>query len=870
MSNDITHSDSSQRTLTLGIPEVALVVLIGTSSSGKTTFAHQHFLPSEVLSSDKCREMVCDDENSLEASADAFEVLHFIAEKRLRRGLLTVVDATNVQEKARSALVGLARRNHVLPVAIVLDVEEEISLGRHKDRSNRNFGAHIIQKQARNLKKSLKKLRREGFRKIHILNGQAEVDAVEVERTLLYPNKKALTGPFDLIGDVHGCCDELEELLENLGYQRTLRETPGPGGYLYRWHHRAGRKAIFVGDITDRGPRNLHALELVAQMVADNEALCVCGNHDEKFLRALQGKKVKLNHGLEETWAEIEALDQESKRQFKDLAQEFLEGLISHYVLDEGRLVVAHAGLREDYHGRASGKVRSFALYGETTGEKDQFGLPVRLDWALRYTGNALVVYGHTPVAAPRWMNRTVNIDTGCCFGGALTALRYPEEETISVPAREMYKKPGRPIISEATKLTLLDLGRFLETHRIDTELIKRISIQAGQTAAAIEVMSRFAVDPRWLIYLPPTMSPTETSQEPGYLERPEEAFAFYRKQGLSRVICEEKHMGSRAIVVVCRDDKVPSVRFGFSEEYRRLGRIYTRTGRPFFPDQTQEDALLQRLRDTLTATGFWEEFQTSWACIDTELMPWSFKARSLLKNQYAAVGAAATLSLTASQKALARAAQRGLAVQDLTTLIDSRATSIDAYKEAYGHYCWPVDSLDDIRLAPFHLLATEGATFFQNTHLWHMETLARFCQTGIAPSLQETGYRIVDLHDKTSEEAAITWWESMVQDGGEGMVIKPEHFLARNQKSRLVQPALKSRGPQYLRIIYGPEYLEDRNLKRLRKRGLGRKRSLALREFALGLDALQRFVDKEPLFLVHERMLAILALESESIDPRL
>ncbi|MEQ9071593.1 MAG: metallophosphoesterase, partial [Gimesia chilikensis] len=397
-------------------------------------------------------------------------------------------------------------------------------------------------------------------------------------------------GPFDIIGDIHGCCDELELLLAELGYTQTSVEEADPLWGNASYAHPEGRKVVFLGDLVDRGPRSLDTVRIVRNMVQQGTALCVPGNHDMKLLRKLKGKDVKLTHGLAETVAEIEALPTETQESFCQALAEFLDSLISHFVLDQGNLVVAHAGLTEDLQGRGSGKVRSFALYGETTGETDEFGFPVRYNWAAEYRGAAHVVYGHTPVPDPEWLNRTVNIDTGCVFGGRLTALRYPEKEFVSVPAKEVYCEYAKPMYrdTDAASQTaqqqyddLLDLQDVTGKRFIRTRLQTNITIREENATAALEVMSRFAANPKWLIYLPPTMSPPETSTEPGLLEHPAEAFAYFRNEGIPQVICEEKHMGSRAVVVVCRDPETARQRFGVQEaEY---GIVYTRTGRRFF-----------------------------------------------------------------------------------------------------------------------------------------------------------------------------------------------------------------------------------------------------------------------------------------------
>ncbi|SIO39596.1 polynucleotide 3'-phosphatase /polynucleotide 5'-hydroxyl-kinase /polynucleotide 2',3'-cyclic phosphate phosphodiesterase [Singulisphaera sp. GP187] len=870
--------------MTFKIPNLSLVLLIGPSGSGKSTFARKHFLPTEVLSSDACRGMVSDDENDQAASKEAFEVLQFIAGKRLARGKMTVIDATNVQAEARKPLVALARQHHCLPVALVLDLPEKVCHERNQARPDRDFGPHVVRNQTNQLRRSLRGLRKEGFRYVFVMETPAMVDAASVERIPLWNDRRDEPGPFDIIGDVHGCCDELELILERLGYAVTAEAPGGPSlasGPVYA--HPEGRKAIFLGDLVDRGPRVLDVIRLVRNMVLHGSAHCVPGNHDVKLVKKLLGKNVQITHGLAETLAEIEALPDELRAEFSKEVAAFLDSLVSHYVLDGGRLVVAHAGMREELQGRGSGKVRDFALYGETTGETDEFGLSIRYDWAKEYRGSAQVVYGHTPIPAPEWLNRTVNIDTGCVFGGKLTALRYPEGEFVAVPAARTYCEPTRPFLpaesqapasalsAQQSQDQVLDAEDVLGKRIIPTRLRGNVTIREANAVAALEVMSRFAVDPRWLIYLPPTMSPCETSREAGLLEHPAEAFAYYRSQGAPQVVCEEKHMGSRAVVVLCRDEAGARERFGVTTG--ELGIVTTRTGRRFFNDLDLERRFLDRVRSAFDATDLWDQLKTTWACLDCELMPWSAKAQELLRTQYAAVGAAGSASLPPAIAALERAASRlngaerekGAAIEGSYRL---RGADIGRFVAAYRQYCWTVNSLTDLKLAPFHLLATEGHVHTDKDHPWHMKTMADLCRAD-PELLRATPSRVVDVTDPASQAEGIAWWEELTSRGGEGMVVKPLNFIHRGPRG-LSQPAVKCRGREYLRIIYGPDYTTEENLVRLRSRGLGRKRSLALGEFALGVEALERFVRKEPLRRVHECVFGVLALESEPVDPRL
>jgi polynucleotide kinase-phosphatase len=521
--------------------------------------------------------------------------------------------------------------------------------------------------------------------------------------------------------------------------------------------------------------------------------------------------------------------------------------------------------------------VRDFALYGETTGETDEFGLPVRYNWAAEYRGQAHVVYGHTPVPDPEWLNRTINIDTGCVFGGRLTALRWPEKELVSVPARETYSVPVRPFLPDEAAVSslsaqqredeVLDLADVAGKRIVDTRLHRTVTIREENATAALEIMSRFAANPKWLVYLPPTMSPSETTSREGYLEYPTEAFAYFRNQGVPSVVCEEKHMGSRAVVVVCRDEETARRRFGVVGE--GTGIITTRTGRRFFDDATTERQLLAVVAEGMERSGTWERLGTDWAVLDCELMPWSAKAKELIRNQYAAVSAAAAAALPEVVGVLRGAYSRGVDVAPLLERMETRESLLGKYSVAYRRYSWPVSSVNDLRLAPFHVLATEGAVHTDKDHLWHMQQATAICAAAGSDVLFTTRHRTVDLTDPASEAEATAWWEEMTERGGEGMVVKPHTFAARGSHG-MVQPAVKCRGREYLRIIYGPEYTLPENLDRLRKRGLGAKRSLALREFALGIEGLERFVRKEPLRRVHECVFGVLALESEPVDPRL
>ncbi|MGH3154310.1 MAG: polynucleotide kinase-phosphatase, partial [Streptosporangiaceae bacterium] len=677
-------------------------------------------------------------------------------------------------------------------------------------------------------RRSLNHLGREGFRTVHVLRSPDEIAAATVTRAKLFNDLREEQGPFDVIGDVHGCRAELEQLLHQLGYAVERDSAGRPAGA----RHPGARRAVFLGDLVDRGPDTPGVLRLVMGMVEAGTALCVPGNHEVKLLRALRGRNVTRSHGLD---ASLEQLALEPE-EFRGQVEQFIDGLISHYVLDGGRLVVAHAGLIERYHGRASGRVRDFCLYGQTTGETDEYGLPVRYPWAQEYRGRALVLYGHTPVPEPEWQNNTLCLDTGCVFGGRLTALNYPERSLVSVPAARPYHPAAKPFPSvlpsgsdsagpggpARREPDVLDINDVSGSRVIETAYLPRIGVREAHAAAALEVMSRFALDPRWLLYLPPTMSPVATSAREDLLEHPEQAFAAYRADGVTEVLCEEKHMGSRAVLLVCRSPAAARARFGVPGN-QACGSIWTRTGRPFFPAGLTAP-LTDEVRAAAEEAGLFDELDTSWLLLDAELLPWNVKAAQLLRDQYAAVGAAAAASLPVAAKILEQAAARDLPADGVQVLLDrtrSRAANAAAFTAAYLRYCWPTDGLAGVRVAPFQLLASEGAVYHERPHPWHLEVASRLAAA--RPELIAlTRHIAVETGDSASVAAATQWWEDLTAAGGEGMVVKPAANLSRTrpgsgqprrgsdlgqQSGNLIQPGLKVRGREYLRLIYGPDY---------------------------------------------------------------
>ncbi|MEZ5355431.1 MAG: AAA family ATPase [Bryobacteraceae bacterium] len=426
----------------IDVPDLSLIVLVGASGSGKSTFARKHFFGAEVLSADQCRVMVADDACDPEAWEEAHRALLYLTERRLQRGLLTVIDAPNVKLRHRRPLLEIAKHHHVTPVAIVFRLPA-VTCQEQAAASERPVSPWLVADECQQLEESLPSLAREGFGpNIFELKTAGEVAETWVDRHPLPCDRRDERGPFDIIGDIHGCYAELRDLVEQLGYEVTTSPQEDRDPPRHTIEAPEGRRLVFLGDLVDRGPNSPEVLRFVIDAVQSGVGLAVPGNHDDRLLRWLRGRRMELNHGLRETTQQLA----DTSSQFRLEVEAFLDGLISHLVLDGGSLVVAHAGMKQELQGRTSGAVKGFALYGESTGEVDQFGLPVRYPWAEQYQGRAMVVYGHTPVREPEWVNRTLNVDTGCVFGGKLTALRYPELETVPVAAGKVYVHSPRPL----------------------------------------------------------------------------------------------------------------------------------------------------------------------------------------------------------------------------------------------------------------------------------------------------------------------------------------------------------------------------------------------------------------------------------------
>lgn len=847
------------------LPEYSLIVLIGASGSGKSTFARQHFAAHEVLSIQDFRHLIGPSPSGSQTDDDALEAMNFVLEKRMKNRALTVIDAPHVTQADRKHLRQIAKKFHARLVAVVLDLPEEVCRSRNEINPAGSVPQVLVRKQVEELGKNVNRLQSEGFRYVHHLKSVEEVEAVEVTRRPMRSNFEAEKGPFDIIGDVHGCREELEILLAKLGYE--ISPAPEESELYFQVKPPSDRRLVFVGDLVDRGPDSPGVLKLVMSMVKSGVALCVPGNHDDKLMRKLEGRNVQLKHGLAETMEQLEG----ENEAFLEEVRNFIWSLPSHLQLAGGDLVVAHAGLKETMQGRESGGVRSFCLYGETTGEIDSYGLPVRYNWAENYRGTATVVYGHTPIPSPEWLNHTLNIDTGCVFGGNLTALRFPEKELVKVAAKKEYMAPSRPLPQNVHEVStqsqhdaVLDFSYFRDRSLASTRMMYNMGPQDWQVIPVIEWMNTFAVNPRWLIYLPFRPSPPKTTSLPGLLEHPIQAIEYYRRKGVASLSLQEMVHGNRVVVVITRDEQVAARRFGIQNG--GIGTVYTAKGSPYFSSEKEEQVFLLRLRDAMDRAEMWTALKSDWVCLEADMMPAIPHSTPLVRDVYSAIGSIGKSSLDRVGDALGRAAARGIDVGNALERNAGRQSQIENFNLAWQRLA--ETSAAEHQIAPVHILAGENKVFTDQAHSWHL-AMAEALHHADPELIYLIRHVLLDLDDEEAIREGCSWWESLTDAGGPGMVVKPFDFISDPTKE-LPQAAMWIRGKEALRLRYGPEYDTHDQLEVLRRRSLKAKREASIRELALSHEALHRFVEKAPLSEVHQCIFIQLTMHTHPLDPRL
>lgn len=879
MNRHMTEQRSDSSTSTITIPHAGIVLLMGASNSGKSTLIEQlkqqqYIGEYESLSSDQFRQMVGDtdyidwrrpsrEEGEViyqqykRISDQAFKVMQDLLIARCRLNKLTIVDATHLQPEDRAVYITLGKRYHVPVILIALDISEQTLIERDQHREHPR-GRQRVKQQAHQFRKSIKGLRSEGFGSVYIIKEHQYAD-VQWERSA-NPMLIELTTGIDIIGDIHGCYDEMIELIQRLGY---LADSEG----LYR--HPEGRKLVSVGDIMSRGPKSLETMIFWQKHLAAQLAWMVDSNHGWKIARYLEGRQVTMSHGDEqmiEAFQQYEAIHgTEDTTVLKEQLKNMLLSTSSHLVFTQHgvqRLVVAHAGIRDDFIGKDSKRIDDYCRYGDIDGT-DEAGKPIRKDWFADHTSGQWIVWGHDPRPQPTTVNQTINIDQGVVFGGMLTGYRYPEQTFISVKAYADYAQdPNSPLVRwEEGRFAPPSLSRLIDGYTVQTTVYGEVKVRSEFVKTALDTISHYTIPLEELIYIPPTMTPPPLAAvDENYLEHPAEAISYYRAHEVNTMIAEKKHMGSRAIVLLFRDEQAAIPYIG-----RPLhGTIYTRTGRAFFQNELEREVLLT-LQQQLQQAGYFEKYQTDFVLMDTEIVPWNLKARELIASQYGHVSEAATMDRDYIVNQLRKAQSTGATVSEWIAEWTVKQQNATIFRETFQQYCWDTDGMEGIRIAPFHILAHSTGAFMDQTHEWHMKHAEELAQ--YSDWFMTTEYRIIT--DEHSEQDVIQWWQQLTADGHEGIVIKPEKMTMHYRK-QLIQPAIKVRGQKYLHMIYGMDYLHPHNLSRLKQRKTRKKERHALMEFALSVESVERFVRRDRLEHIHECVLAALSLESDAVDPRL
>lgn len=808
----------------LEIPDFGALVLTGSSGSGISRFARARFSPDEIFELDFFLSMTGADGADPASRQAAFDCLLQAAEKRLNNRKPVVIDAADLSKGERRRLLDFARRNNAPLTLTALNRPEAPC------RKFKGAGAFIAA------------LKDEGFDRAYTLKSPAEADAAEIVRVPVPSDKRGLRGPFDIIGDPHGCFWELCALLQKLGWRvdpEDLSAVPPEG-----------RMAVFLGDLGDRGPESIKVFRLAMNMEQSGHALCLPGNHEHKLLRYLEGKPIRIGKGIGETIAKLK----EEPPEFIERLKNFLKKQVSHYVLDEGRLVCSHAGLPERLQGRESAGVWEFCLFGSLTGEFDEYGLPVSADWTADYRGKALTCFGHYPKSNIIFYNNTIDLDAACVFGGELAALRYPEREIVKVKAAKVYKETSRPI-EPVRAPSCLNIQDALGSRIVKTGLIPKISVEEDSAEAALEIMGRFCLDPASLIYLPPE---TPSCGKPGS-EGLSAAFKYYAKRGAGELVCAEKRGGARAVIIAARDPDAGR-RFNLTE--KKDGIIYTETGRPFFEGgrESIEEGLLKGLKNALSANGFWEKYKTGWLCIDCEILPRPLAARGSeqVPRSLDAPGGPDNLEeaiLWLDKRGFSGPEDEEQAFNDLLAALKGEREREKALEDAWRRFFHTAHNISDIQITPLNIMASEDRVWSDVNHVLQLEIIREALSGWI--NLAPCRFISARPGDKASFKQAREFLEKTLSEGGAGMFIKPKDFISA-RGGRLIQPALECLGEEASRIIYGPDSgLKDH------KRGGSEARRRALREFALGLEGLERFVSGEPLYRVHECVFGALALKS-------
>lgn len=574
-------------TTIFSVPIDALLVLVGPAGSGKTSFAEKHFDPTQTVSSDQCRAFVSDDPTRLEVSREAFDVMMNIMRHRLRLGKTTVADSTALNPQIRRQFIKLAKKHRRPVIAVLFDVSRDRCLENNESRDREVPEKAIYNHHERFQEQKERIQEEESFDEVFVVDEETVDDVIVRMRNVNV--QQDYDGALDIIGDVHGCLDELTSLLEKLGYERT------EDGYA----HPEKRKAVFLGDIANRGPNSLGTLALVMDMVSGGNAFYTPGNHCNILYQYFldQYEKSDLStEGVETTIEELEDLSEEERAEFRERFKNLYEMSPPYLVFHDGELVVTHAGIRERDIGKVNEEIAQFCLRGDTLEETTDQGYPIRRPWPLSYNGDSLVVYGHSPVEKATFVNGTINIDQGAVYGGYLTALQFPERELMHVKAQEDYSDHQYDSVQELVEnrsdpyyhLDLLkgdfDCEKDGENIHVNENTIKRGLDRV--TAAEVPLQS--------LLYLPsePARAIPSSPIDKQITESCSEILDHYQSQGIQEIrTLREDHGMIPAVMVACRNSSDAEQLFGHQQStflYDKKGQVLS--GESEFLSEIRDD----------------------------------------------------------------------------------------------------------------------------------------------------------------------------------------------------------------------------------------------------------------------------------------
>lgn len=823
------------------LPSNSLILLVGISSSGKSTFAHNHFDSCEILSSDKLREVVSNDENDQTATNDAFNLLENILEARLKRGLITVIDATNLKPHFRYNYINIAKKYHFKTTAVVFDLPYDESLDRLLKRDDRDGMDNVpLERQYRTFTKHLEGINKEGFTSVHFLKSNEEVqnfefDFYELKCTYHQYNNK----PYWLISNLNGCYDEFYNLLTNeLGFKIKINED---SNIKYEILNADEVQPIcLLGDLLYGGDKPLETMNLILSLWKQNLLIATLSGNDYNVKKLLANKKINLDINLQNIKNIFSQLNQDEINTI--LA--FFEECNDHYILHEGEVVVSYSGIYETMIGRNAESVYKQSVLGNDGNT-----------WFLNYKGTALNVYGNYITENNSVNNNTININGNCVNGYKLIAFNSLTKEIKSVNSTK-----EKIIYDKKENLYLLpNINDYVKEMNLDSKWSNEsIKLSANKTDEGMEFISKYSINHKALIYLPPTIPPVPSSKLEDFIEHPNEGFDYYRENGIKKVICQLKHMGSRGLILIGKNEQIMKSKFNLDG----LGEIWSRTGRQLFNDEWR-NYLLNKFKEIIDKSGLWDKLDTEWILFDGEVLPWSIKSQYLLNHEYAPVSTTANAFFDMSIQSLMDGGEK---TNELLTKFQRRKVELDKYADVYMNYA-DINEIENVKFAPFHILAHEGNNNMNNDHLWHMNNISLLYNNSF---IIETKYKVIDLMNLEEMDECCKWWFELTENQGyEGIVMKPLEFIKRNEQ-RLIQPALKVRGRSYLKMVYGPEYNLSENLEHHKKRNLGLKRKMATEQFIAGYESIDRFVNGNPFEDWFKAVFITYCLASEKTDARL